>query len=331
MSMVSDEYSAYMLQLSAGSLTNGVLYEPRGFFDLITLNGTNEVNGHPEVFRNGEDFPIIITHMTAATTYLEQNGATVTPERLIQRVGAYLNFHDQFYMNAPMQLGGGSILRASPLPTWSNVPVGGPECLTRGTSSWRFPRPCILSVRDTLRVSVRLYSPANVDVEGGVPITVSFTGFGLISKQPYFLENTQIITDTGFTQLSVEAFSNDGAEPIALTDMCVQAQAGVLSADPTGDSRRVFVQVRHTGNGSDADWFYGPIEARIPGLGNLEIPTNAIAGINLGTLMGRAVVHEFPRPLVWEPGEGISTTLQAFASGDLLSVNIAMLGYIAIQ
>lgn len=323
----SNDYAAYLQLLAETNPTNGVLYEPRVFFDFFQINGLQEVQGHGEVFKNGEDFPIVITHLTAATSYLNQAAAAVLDERLIQRQGLYLNFHDQYYMNAPQQLGGGSVIRAAPIPTWANVPTGGPETLTRGTSSWRFAKGCILSVRDTFKVRVRLYSvPA-----APVPITVAFTGIGLLSRQPYFWSATVNAADLGWRDMDVVPYANDGAEPVMVTDMVVQIQADTSAVDPTGDSRRVYVSVRQVGNGTGAEWFQGPINVATPGIVNNLIPLNAVPAVNLGVKQGRAVVHQFPQPLIWEPGEGITATVQGLVTGTTVNVNLALLGFIAVQ
>jgi hypothetical protein len=327
----SNDYAAYMQLLAETNPTNAILYEPRAFFDFFELNGLQEVQGHGEVFKNGEDFPIVLTHLTAATAYRDQANAAVVDERLIQRVGLYLNFHDQYYMNSPQQLGGGTVMRAAPIPTWANVPTGGPEALTRGTSSWRFPRPFILSVRDTLKVRVRLYSlPATANV---VPISVSFTGIGLLSKQPYFLSGSVDAADIGWRDMNAVAYANDGAEPIMVTDMVVQVQGESLAVDPTGDSRRVYVSVRQVGNGTGAEWFHGPVNVNTPGILNNLIPNDAMPAVNLGVKQGRCLVHQFPHPLIWEPGEGITATMQAstIAVGDAVSMNLGLLGFIMVQ
>lgn len=327
----TNDYSAYMQLLAKTNPTSGVLFEPRAYFNFFQMDGTQEVHGAPEVFRNGEDFPVIITHLTASLSYRNQANNAVLDERLLQRIGAYLNFHDQYYMNAPQQLGGAgsnSIIQAAPIPTWSNVPSGGPEVLTRGTSSWRFDKGCILSARDTLAVRVRLYSVPSA----AVPVSVSFTGMGLISRQPYFFTGTVQPAGIAWVDFDRTNFANDGSEPVLLTDMVVQVQASIDSVDPTGDSRRAYVSVRQIGNGTGADWFRGPVNITTPGVGDL-VPNDAMPAVLLGQKSGRALVHQFPQPLIWEPGDGINAVTQAFdaTTGDTCNVNLGLLGFIAVQ
>lgn len=322
------EYEAYLQKFADSNFTSGVLYEPRVFFDYITLDGLNEVKGHPEVFRNGEEFPIILTEMTAAISYLEQDYTAVADERAIQRVGAYLNFHDQYYMNPPQQLGGGTTITSTPLPAWINKVVAASDTVSRGNSTWQFKKPFILSVRDTLEVQCALYSlPA-----AALPVTVSFTGIGMKSRQPYFFSGTQEFEDLSILTIDPESFANDGVEPVAITSMSVQVRAEITANDPSGDARRVFVRVRQRGNGTGKWWFTGPLNVQLTG-GTQQVPTSSCCAVNLGQSMGRAVVHEFPVPLVWEPGEGILVTAQGLtaAAGDANNVMIALLGYVAVQ
>lgn len=327
----TNAYSAYMQLLAKTNPTRGVLFEPRAYFNMFQMNGVQEVHGNPEVFRNGEDFPVFITHLTASVTYRNQANAANLDERLIQRIGLYLNFHDQYYMNAPQQLGGSgsdATIQAAPVPSWQNVATGGPEVLTRGVSSWRFDKGAILSARDTLKISARLYSlPA-----AAVPVTVSFTGMGLETRQPYFFSGTVQPTSLGWIEFDPTNFANDGSEPVLLTDMCVQVQADIEAVDPTGDSRRVYISVRQVGNGTGADWFHGPVNMTTPGVGDL-VPNAALPAVLLGQKQGRAVVHQFPQPLVWEPGDGITATMQALvaSAGTTVNANLGLLGFIAVQ
>lgn len=332
MDQFAKDYAASLQLLAETSVTNGILFEPRGYFDLIQLNGTQEVNGHPEIFRNGEDFPVILTHLTASTTYRNQANDANLDERLIQRVGMYLNFHDQYYMNAPQQLGGSgsdAVIQAAPIPTWSNIPSGGPEVLTRGTSSWCFPKGCILSARDTLKVRARLYTVPTA----ALPVTVSFTGIGLISRAPYFFSGTVQPANMAWVDFDVTNFANDGSEPVLLTDMVVQVQAPTDSVDPTGDSRRVYISVRQVGNGTGADWFRGPTDANTPGFANDKIPNDAVPAVLLGIKSGRCLVHQFPQPVVLEPGDGLNATVQALiaSAGSTVNVNLGLFGFIAVQ
>ena len=96
------EYEAYLQKLAESNITDGVLYEPRAYFDMLPLTtAPQDVFSNQEVFRNGEDFPVVITHLTACMSQFQQDGTTAQDERLIQQVGGYLKFHGQDYMNPP--------------------------------------------------------------------------------------------------------------------------------------------------------------------------------------------------------------------------------------
>lgn len=329
------EYEAYLQKLADGNVTNGVLYEPRAYFDMIPLGASPEqFFGHPEVFRNGEEFPVIITHMTATLSLLDQDAASVNDERLVQAVGMYMKFHEQYYMNPPQTfevvIGGAftGVQLSAPLPTWINTQVATSDVTNRGATSWRLPRPNILSVRDTLRVEVMTPYPVN----GTRYVTVGFMGIGILSRQPYFLSGTAEIEGAGTTlQIDTEQFVNDGVEPILLTDMTcnVQPESGDPNAIP--DARSIFLRVRQIGNGTGADWFQSPLNFIVPGTG-VTLPTSMCGVSNLATKNGRAVVHEFPKAVIWEPGAGLDIAVQSLdARPEAMSVQVALLGYIAVQ
>jgi hypothetical protein len=331
------EYDAYLAKLAESNITDGVLYEPRAYFDMLPLAADQrEVFSNQEVFRNGEDFPVVITHMTASLSQFEQDGSTAQDERLIQQVGAYLKFHDQYYMNPPQAVDiviGGvttSILQSAPLPAWVNKNVATSDMISRGCSSWRFPRPFILSTRDSLRVEVMTPYP----IVSGRRVTVSFTGIGTLSRQPYQINGTATLLGNNTVAIDTEQYLNDGAEPILMTDMSVVAQPDTGDVNNVSDTRGIFLRVRQIGNGTGADWFQGPLNVQVPGTG-VQLPSSSLGAINAGVTSGRAIVHEFPRALVWEPGEGIEVAAQSISSGQVSTENsvvqISMSGYIAVQ
>lgn len=328
------EYEAYLVKMAEGNITDGVIYEPRAYSDMLPLLPLpQESFGHQEVFRNGEDFPVVITHMTASTTLFEQDGETEQDERFIQQIGLYMKFHGQYYMNPPQsfELNFGGVISnlqvAAPLPAWVNKNVATSEAISRGTTTWRFPRPFILSVRDSLRVEVMTpYTP-----DGTRFVTVSFTGIGAISRQVYQFNGTALLIDNSSVIIDAEQYINDGAEPVLITDMIVVTQPESGQVNTVGDARAVFIAVRQIGNGTGASWFNGPLNFTVPGTG-VVLPDNQLGGINAGPTTGRAVVHEFPRALIWEPGEGIDVIASSLSANTTDStLQIALLGYIAVQ
>lgn len=302
---------AALVKLATGHLEAGVLHEPRGYFDVIDLNNDgNIVQGHPEVFRNGEQFPVRLTHMVAAMTRLDAaEPPQAQDERLVQRVGLRMEFHNQYYMNPEFL----------PIALWGNTVVAASQAITPATSSWMFPTPFVLSARDTLDVQVQLdAAPASPQ-----RITVAFSGVGFLSGRPYFLSGDRLVTDGASTQLTTTAFRNDGSEPIIVTDGTVVVTAPEDSVDATGDIRAASLQVRQAGNGTNAQWFRGPTNPAIE-----RMPAQL-----WGAWSGRAVVHTFPGDgLIWEPGEGIDLQVQGLTTTPPpdARVAIALLGYITV-
>lgn len=302
---------ANLVQLAQGNLEAGILHEPRVFYDRITLNPDNEITpGHAEVFKNGEQFPIRLTHMLASINF-EDNAEDPQPidEREIQRIGLRMMFHDQWYMN-PQFL---------PIPLWGNKVVAAAPQVSVSTSAWQFDVPFVLSSRDTLTVGVQL---AEVPTSAR-QVTVAFTGIGLLSGRAYFLTSTVELDNATQTKMPTTNFRNDGSEPILVAEGTVNVSAPIDDDDPTGDVRQLSLQVKQVGNGTNAEWFQGPI----------NIPAADLMPATLwGVRSGRAVVHRFPGDgLIWEPGEGISLDLQGLtASPPDVDVNIALSGYITI-
>lgn len=302
-------YIDYLVKMAAKNVKQGVIEEPRVFFDIVQLDdSTVIVAGNPDVFVNGEQFPIRLTHMSMALVpdFAQSVGLD---ERYIQRAGVRLKFHDQYYQSRDFV--------AAPL--WLNKVVAAASAVTQGTSGWTFDRPVILSARDSLLVQVELNTAPSVSRE----ITVSFTGTGLLSRRPYFFSGAVNLDNANPTTIPTANFRNDGTEPVALTDMTVHCSADFDDQSGQGDIRYARISVRQVGNGTQADWFQGP---------TVPSPIERIPATLLGYTNGRALVHQFPgEGLLWEPGEGISFDMQSVsdaASG--LDVGISLCGYISI-
>lgn len=302
---------ANLVQLAQGNLETGILHEPRAFYDVIALNPDGEITpGHAEVFKNGEQFPIRLTHMTAAINF-EDNEDDPQPidERDIQRIGLRMRFHNQWYMNQDFL----------PVPIWGNKVVATSPQVSVGTSAWRFDVPYILSARDTMTIDVALgQMPASPR-----QATVTFTGIGMLSGRPYLLSSTIELDSTVKTKMPTTSFRNDGSEPIIISEGTVNVSAPADDPDPTGDIRQLSLQVRQIGNGTNADWFQGPINV----LGADLMPATL-----WGVRSGRAVVHQFPGDgLIWEPGEGIDMQIAGLtADPPNVNLNIGLTGYITI-
>lgn len=312
------DYADYVIQLARdGVLRKGVINEPRVFWDEIEMNGTDAIQfGSPGVFNNGEQFPIRLTRIVATTRFFDdQAQPQVDNEINVQRIGLRMKFHDQFYMNPDF----------IPIPAWGNVVTATPPTFNQSTSAWDFVangQPFVLSARDTMRVTVALENAPAVNET--VPVAVTFTGIGALSKRPYLLQGRRDLADVNTTILSTVDFRNDGSEPIVITDMSVHCGPESGAVDPQGNLRRLRLNVQQIGNGTGASWFVGP---QIP----VAIPL--MPAPLTGVTSGRSVVHQFPGDgVVWEPGEGITVEArgilqpQAFASVLVLALS----GYIMV-
>ena len=299
----------WMVKLASKNVCDGVIEEPRVVGDEITLLDPAKVTrGHADVFTNGEQFPIRLTHVSMALLPDFDNNVGLD-ERFIQRVGARLTFHDQFYMSRNFV----------PAPLWANKVVAAGDANTQGTTSHIYDRPNILSARDSLRIMVQLnQTPASPRL-----VSCAVTGVGMLSKRPYFFSDTIEVSDQAPTQLSTEAFRNDGTEPVAITDMSFSCGAELDDPSAEGDIRQLRVQVRQVGNGTQADWYQGP---RVPS------PVERCPAVLLGYGTGRSIVHRFPGDgLIWEPGEGILLDMQALDPSVVgMTAGLSLYGYIAV-
>lgn len=306
-------YVDEVVRLASRNLANGVIEEPRGFFDVITLGNVGQVsNGVPEVFVNGEQFPVRL--LWASFALVPQWDATpvaagVDP-RLIQRVGARFRFHDTYYMTDDFAV----------VPLWNNRIVAASDAITQASSTIVFDRPLVLTERASLRVSVELQSTPTTPRT----VSVSFTGTGMISKTPYFFQGEYELDSTAATEIDPTSFRSDGVEPIALTTMVVTCSAEEDDATGVGDIRQLAVNVRQVGGGTNADWWRGP---QVPALTLDRVPAQLL-GISAGT----AVLHRFPGDgVMWEPGQGITVELAAMNAATVgLDVGVHLFGYISV-
>lgn len=295
----------YLVELAAQNVCKGVIEEPRVLYDTITLLPSGQTSeADRATFINGEQFPLRITHLA---TYMRTASETVD-ERSIQRVGLRLMFHDQYYMSREFV----------PAPLWSNKVIAGVAPLSPGYVSYTFERPVILSARDSLRVDVALESvPASAR-----RVAVSVTGVGLLSKRPYFFGSSRSLSTTVQTSLDTADFRNDGAEPVALTDMVISCGPPEQSPGGQGDVRQLRVQIQQIGNGTNARWFAGPTTPPLP-----QCPAPL-----LGMSQGRAIIHKLPGDgVLLEPAEGlIPQAISLDSDVDNAVIGFAAIGYISL-
>jgi hypothetical protein len=146
-------------------LSEGVIYEPRGYFDVMTIPGGDAstiITGDGASFYNGEAYPIRLTHLAFAVQTLSADS------RLIQRMQIRLRYHDAYYMSRFPAL----------IPLWANVITATPDIVAPGVSTWKFPFPLTLGQRDTIQVRVQdvedTFTP-NVTREVQAPLPVHDT------------------------------------------------------------------------------------------------------------------------------------------------------------
>jgi hypothetical protein len=317
----TQDYTDYVIALATrGTLREGIINEPRAFFDEVVVNPAlgSETPGNAGVFYNGEQFPIRLTHLLGCVRFLNNAAESqeIDNEANINAVGLRLVFHDQYYMNPQML----------PVPLWGNKPVAAAEVVSFGVSTWDFVhngRPFVLSTRDTLVVDIQLQDA--VVPETPVPITVQFSGFGMLSKRPYLFSSRRNLDALTSIAMPTTDVRNDGSEPVIITDMTVHVGAELGTVDPEGNISRLRFNIRQIGNGTNAKWFSGP---------QVPIAINRMQATLAGPTTGRAVVHEFPGDgLLWEPGEGITYFAANVGGDDELSSVLALglLGYIMVR
>jgi hypothetical protein len=317
----SSEYVDYVISLAKGpTLEQGVINEPRLYYDIITTPADQaaQTNGTPDVVFNRELFPVRLTHLSANVAWGFGNENIPT---LLQQVALQLRYHDQFYMNPNPVV----------VPAWANKVVAAPDVNSSAMSAWDFTtsagRPPILAKQDTFQVDVRCDDPTNqfIGADNPLPVTVSFTGFGLLTKRPYFFSGTvTLVAQQNIVSIPAGNFRNDGNEPIVITDMTVlcggQADLRQQVFIP-GDIRRISVNVRQVGSGTGSWWFAGP-------------PNNRVCPASLlGLTTGRAVVHQFPgMGQLFGPGDGITLTVQRVGVSVPFQVPLAVgvAGYIMV-
>jgi hypothetical protein len=309
-----------ILRLANKNISEGVFYEPRMYFDIVNFTGQNQREfGNPSIFRNGEKYPVRITHLCFAMREqdnVNQQDPVAGDERMVARYGLRIRQHDSYYMNVDF----------APLAIWQNCHTAPVQSISQGQSTWKFDKPFILSSRDTMAVE-GILEPLTQLTPGPRRVTVAFTGYGLLSKRPYFRSGFRNL-DVGQPSQGFPAdnYRNDGAEPIAITEMTVFCANPDQYQNPAGDIRAVRLRVRQVGNGTNQWWVNGPVP---PVTANPWAP-----GTVWGPTTGRAVVHKLPREMSWEPNEGFSIELANLAYDPLVprqdQVVISALGYIVV-
>ncbi len=330
-----------LIQFASRNRGDGMLIEPRFFYDVLNfenIEGTGPYttvaqNSDPDSFKNGEQFPVRLTHMIVSPQHLlgtlDEN-PTVVIERpsTVQQLTLRVERYGEYYMNE-------QYIRAS---AWHNVPNAQPYNLASGSVTHKFFQPLVLSARDSLRIDFEIVYPGVTNAIVPAPnaitdlrlnetlggesttyappsIVVQLTGVGMRSGRPYMLAGpARPTTNAGQTIFSVDPalLQNIGMEPIALTDMTVVGNTSYTVAGGTltglmPDVRMFRMQVRQQGNGTQGDWFRGP---------KYPTPINRMPLGLFGTDLGNAVVHRLPGDgISLDPNEVVRVTAQNSAYG----------------
>jgi hypothetical protein len=290
--MTHERYIDHLVKLAEKNPCEGIVEEPRAYFDVIRLPDQTRlpVRSNPQVFENGERYPVLLTHLLAFVrpNYTTNEGFD---EALIQRVGMRLVFDNSFYQNADFQA----------LPLWHNVVATGNPTLQRSHACFTFDRPLILTSRNSLDVRVNLSDTPT----SARRCEVAFRGTGLLSKQPIVLAGSVDLENQLVVTIPLDAYRNLRAEPIALTDMTVLLTSESSDADAVGDLRPLNIAVRTVGGGTQAEFFIGPSDPAWP----------RMPAYMLGKTTGRCIVHRFPGDGVrLEPGQSFYAELSPLDS-----------------
>lgn len=303
----------YFRKMAARELIEGQHYEPRLYFAPFVFDGsTQRVFAQPSIFRNGEKYPLRITHLVMAMAYesSDQQSPVGGDERMVQRYGLRVRNHGTYYQNS----------RYTALPLYANKATSALDVISRAQSSWRFQRPFVMGNRDTFQVEVQLFvAPGS----GSERVTVTFQGVGLYSRQPKMLTGYVELSNTEKTAIDVDNYRNDGTEPLEIQQIEIHHAPSEDTADPVGNIRNVRLRVRLNGNGTNQWWNVGPIN--VTGWSDL-VPAHL-----WGLETGRSIIHELPGAgWLFYPNEEIVPEMESFVTSREETVLLALAGYIIV-
>lgn len=311
------EMKEYQHRLAQRNLAeaDAVLFEPRVLYDVFTFDGSTEyVFANPAIFRNGERWPIRITHIMAQMLYEADDAQSPVggDERLVQRYGMRIKAHGTYYMNS----------EHVPLPLWHNQPAAASDVATLSQTTWKLNQPFIMGNRDTVQVEASLIVATSSETTQR--ISVALEGVGRYTRTPKRFVATRSFTDadgTNAVTLDIDSFRNDGTEPFEIHKITVNHVPDTGTADPTGTIRGVRIRMRNNGNGTGSWWIAGA-----PALANDRVPAPLF-----GTETTRAIVHRLPgKGWLWYPNEGVRPELRSFVPSREESVVIALVGHLMV-
>lgn len=319
------EHLGPILATHAPALCTGRLYEPRLLYATLNLPVGGAIQRFDSnVFRNGERYPLHLTHLVWAVRDRDYGASVSTAEEQLQRVQARLTWHDSWYMGFdPMDL-----------PLWQNQQgIAIPEPLASGAVTWRFLRPIELPTRAAFEVSCSL-ERTQLEADGTIPIAVCFRGRGIKSRQEFMFASRRSLgfgnanggLDVNLQIVPVADFTNDGVEPIAITDMTISVGPQTLDTSPVGNIRlgRINVTMIQGGTGTP----FAQNRGTTSGAADVDCPA-----VLWGVSAGRAVVHVIPDGgWILEPGRGFDAEMLNLNASGNFNLNVAMgaAGYLVV-
>lgn len=276
----------------------GRKYEPRCYFQEYVF-ATDQELSFPDTtaWRNGEQFPVVITHITAAMRGNRNRSDEQYPQQgspwLINDYSMRIESHDTAYMSS-------SYL---PLPTWHNVRNAASDVFGASTSSWIFDKPMILGNRSSFKVQVRLERPP-IDFEGGATsrsCSVKFDAIGVNTGRPYTLGDALTLDSDSTGTFKSSRLQNVVGEPLRVIGCAFSlgSEAPGFMADITQLRCRISVD----GTGTSQSWTYGG--------GQPPFPHEYVPVSLLGITSGICVCHRVPgNGWIWEPGQGVDPTVK---------------------
>lgn len=267
-----EQEQAMLVQKRRRNVIDGAFYEPRILYDAFTVNaGTLD----QKIIENQDEWPIRITHMIASVAPLSTMNQDIPlrgDERILSMARVKVTAQDQPFFNNNRFLMG----------VFGNVVTASPQA-NAGLASWTLPKILRYGGRDTLDVAVELLPPGAQN--GGRVVSLMLSGNGRKSGVPYVFQG-----DTGESGLLTTAdvfldeadFKLSAAEMVDIDTVGVHVSGELTGTTLQGDARRALIQIRQNGNGTNTDWFHGPVDR-----------PKMLASL-LGVSCGRSIVRALP-------------------------------------
>lgn len=169
----------------------GVIYEPRALWDVTQVDPAEDTNGRMvlprENFRNGEKWPVTLTHMIAAPiNYGFRLVESLLPGPTTYHLGAapVLNF-TRVLVSAPQRQGySRKVIAANaftPRPRWEPRTNDVQQSAIWNVCRWDFDKPMLMPRQGTLEI--QLSSVAVSNISPASPLVVGTSAFSVIVNE----------------------------------------------------------------------------------------------------------------------------------------------------